>query len=107
MLDNNGLLELLGFIKADGKFSFLPSGIHTYPNRDKDDDIIHNGCLLLESKGLVERTINEPNHVFWIPKQEDITTVHQRILKTIKSCDVEIKKRRKAERIESKNDDEF
>lgn len=92
MLNDDGLSELLSFIKGDGKFSFLPSGIHTYPNRDKDDDIIYNSCLLLGSKGLIERTINEPNHVFWIPKQDDITTVHQGLLKAIKSCDMEIKK---------------
>jgi len=59
------LRELLAFIRGEDKYSFLGGGIHTYPHRETRNIRLHKGCVEMESRGLIFRHIDEPNHVFF------------------------------------------
>lgn len=65
-----GMQELLNFIKGEGRFRLLGNGIHTYPERDKNNQKIYDACLVLESMGVIERTIDDPGHVVWVAKEK-------------------------------------
>jgi hypothetical protein len=58
--------EFFDFI--DGKlFPYFGKGIHTWPNGDEDSKRKFAICLQLEKRGRIVRTIDEPDHVFWMP----------------------------------------
>lgn len=44
--------------------------MHTYPERDKNNQKIYDACLVLESMGVIERTIDDPGHVVWVAKEK-------------------------------------
>lgn len=57
-------LEILAFVRGEGKFSHYGKGITTYPERNDDK---HSALLRLESLGVVRRH-NESDHaVVWMP----------------------------------------
>jgi hypothetical protein len=62
------LMELFAFIKGTGNCKFLGPGIHTYPGRDERNRQIFDACLVLEERGMIERSINQPDYVVWVAK---------------------------------------
>ncbi len=65
MFTDEELNELLEFISGEGKFRHFGKGIHTYPNRDENNKKIFAACIELEKRGLVYRSIDEPEYVFF------------------------------------------
>ena len=59
------LEDLLDFIAGRGRFTAFGDGMHTYPGRDENQKGLHDGCLELERRGLIVRTINTPDHCAW------------------------------------------
>jgi len=53
---------LLEYIRWD-----IAPGIHTYPGRSDNDDMIHSNCLELERQGLIYRDIDGSDHCFFSP----------------------------------------
>jgi hypothetical protein len=66
-----GLSDLLGFIRGTGRDRMLGSGINTYPNHNERNKTIHNACLVLEERGLITRIIDNPNHILWGALQKE------------------------------------
>ena len=40
-------------------------GIHTYPNKDMDNQKLYEACVELEKMGRLERQINDKCHVYF------------------------------------------
>lgn len=58
--------DIFNFI--DGKlFPHFGKGIHTWPNGDENAKRTFAACLELEKQGRIVRTIDEPDHVHWMP----------------------------------------
>lgn len=56
------------FLFISGKpMPHLGAGIHTRPEGNERNKRIFSACLELEKQGRIERTINEPDHVYWMP----------------------------------------
>ena len=64
---DKALDELLQIIKGEGRWAIIGKGITTYPNRDKGNQKIHDGCLELELRGVIERHLVEENYIVWKP----------------------------------------
>lgn len=62
------LEDLLLFIRGEGPYSMLGTGIHTYPGReDESNERLYADCLILEDRGLIRRHFEEPGHVIFMP----------------------------------------
>jgi len=66
-LINNELMELLEFIRGTGKFHILGEGIHSYPNGDNNNKLIHAGCMELEQQGLIYKKNVTEVYTLWLP----------------------------------------
>ncbi len=65
--DDAGLLDLLELIR--GKRWIGAVGIRTYPTAPEEgQQLLHQGCLILEQRGLIERQREDKDFVFWVPK---------------------------------------
>jgi hypothetical protein len=64
-MNEESLEFLLKFIRGDVGLLGIP-GIHTYPGREDKADI-YEGCLELERRGLICRTVDEPDYAYFLP----------------------------------------
>jgi len=53
------------------KNPIVGGAIHTYPNRDLNQDKVYEACKELEKRGQLERKIDEPNHVLFVIKKNE------------------------------------
>lgn len=56
--------NLLRIIRGD--IRFLGAGLSTYPNKQTNNhQLLHNGCLALEAKGLIRRRLDDGDSILW------------------------------------------
>ncbi|HMM98553.1 MAG TPA: hypothetical protein PKC99_06065 [Anaerolineales bacterium] len=60
------LSELYEFASGTGKYSMLGDGIMTRPNGDAESRAIYEGCVELEKRGLLVRSIEEVDFVQFV-----------------------------------------
>jgi len=65
---------LLRFIRGEGEFKWYGKGMTTWPNAGDQEKRKHEGCLILESRGLIQRKQETNDYVVWSPVESACKT---------------------------------